>query len=135
MKNTDMNILEFARKISMLSTDTPLANEFDKIYGQKEGRWWSCQREHLTVWCLHYSTGGVKGFLHKPSNSAAQMYNHFGRPETLLWLVETLMIRNKVQFDLQGLIDQIKEEHRPSSACAKIRKEIPFERILELLSD
>lgn len=35
MKKSDMDVLEFARKISMLSIDTPLAKEFDDAYGQK----------------------------------------------------------------------------------------------------
>ena len=50
MNELDMDVLEFARKISMLSIDTPLANKFDAEHGQKRNRWWSCQREHLTVW-------------------------------------------------------------------------------------
>ena len=135
MNDSDMNVIEFARKISMLSTDTPLSKAFDEAYGQKDKRWWSCQREHLTVWCLHYPTEGVKGFSHKPNNSAAHMYNHFGRPETLLWLIEALMAKNKEQFCLQGLIDEIKNESRPNSACAKIREKIPFEKIIELLAE
>jgi len=87
----DMDVLDFARKISMLSTNTPLSIEYDKAHGQKTGDiWWTCQREHLTVWCLHYPTGGTKEFKHKPSNSSKTMYNLFGRPETLLWLTEAL---------------------------------------------
>lgn len=82
--NQDMDVLEFARKISRLSIDTPLANKYDEEYGQRSDRWWSCQREHLTVWALHYPTKGIGNFTHKPSNSSKKMYNHFGRPETLL---------------------------------------------------
>ena len=47
--NQDMDVLEFARRISRLSIDTPLANKYDEEYGQRSDRWWSCQREHLTV--------------------------------------------------------------------------------------
>ena len=68
--NQDMDVIEFARKICMLSIDTPLANKYDEEYGQRTGRWWSCQREHLTVWALHYPTGGEFYYKHKPSSSA-----------------------------------------------------------------
>ena len=85
----------------------------------------------LTVWCLHYPTGGVKGFVHGPSNSAKAMYNGFGRPETLLWLVEALGECNEV---LERVIDAIKDIENCRTACAKVREEIPFSRIMELIS-
>ena len=132
MNKSDINVLEFARKISMLSTDTPLADQYDKEHGQKKNKWWSCQREHLTVWCLHYPTGGVKGFLHKPNDSASYMYNHFGRPETLLWLIESLVNEKNIQFTLNDLITKIKETN-PKKACKEIRQQVPFEKILEWL--
>lgn len=127
----DMDVLEFARKISMLSIDTPLSIEYDEKYGQKEKRWWACQREHLTIWCLHYPTDGVKGFKHKPSNSSRDMYNHFGRPETLLWLAEALGEDSKV---IQEIIEEIKDM-KASTGCSILRKRIPYDRILELLGD
>lgn len=49
----DMNILDFGRSISMINIDTPISIEFDNNYGQKKDRWWTCQSEHLTVWCLY----------------------------------------------------------------------------------
>ena len=129
----DMDILEFARKISMLPINTPLSTEYDKKYGQKTGDiWWSCQREHIIVWCLHYPTGGTDGFRHKPSNSSKTMYNQYGRPETLLWLAEALGEKKEV---IQKIIDKIKDIGRPNSCCKIIREEIPFERILELLDE
>ena len=129
MKCNDMDIMGFARRISMLSIDTPISKEFDEEHGQKERRWWSSQREHLTVWCLHYPTEGVKGFEHKPSKSARKMYYSFGRPETLLYLAESL----GEDVDLiKSIVCQIKDV--PSrTACSIVRREIPFERICELL--
>lgn len=89
-QRNDMNVLEFGRSISMLSVETPISIEFDKIYGQEKNRWWTCQREHLIVRCLYQPTSGLPGFRRKPNNSARVMYNKFGRPETLLWLSESL---------------------------------------------
>ena len=54
----DMDILKFGRLISMITIDTPISIEFDNNYGQKKDRWWTSQREHLTVWCLHQPTQG-----------------------------------------------------------------------------
>lgn len=127
----DMDVLDFARKISMLTTYTPLSNQYDTLYGQKDGVWWSCQREHLTVWCLHYPTVGVKGFEHIPSNSARKMYNSFGRSETLLWLAEALGEDRRL---LSNVIEKAMLENNARSACKVVRDNIPFERIMYLLS-
>ena len=123
MSKADMDVLEFARRICMLQTAAPLADAFDRRFGQRQNRWWSCQREHLTAWCLCYPAGGVKGYTHAPSSSAKQMYNHFGRPETLLWLAEALGEDKALLAELC------------SSPCtaADVRRAIPFSRILELL--
>ena len=128
--NQDMDVLEFARRISRLSIDTPLANKYDEEYGQRSDRWWSCQREHLTVWALHYPTKGKGNFTHEPSNSSKKMYNHFGRPETLLWLAEALGVDSKL---IEEVIGEISNHNNASTRCRIIREYIPFERILELL--
>lgn len=128
--NQDMDVLEFARKICMLSIDTPLANKYDEEYGQRTGRWWSCQREHLTVWALGYPIKGIGNFTHEPSNSSKKMYNHFGRPETLLWLAEALGVDSKL---IEEVIGEISNHSNASTRCKIIREYIPFERILELL--
>lgn len=129
MREDNTNVLDFARKISMLRTNTKIANEFDEKYGQKDKRWWHCQREHLVVWCLHYPTGGTRGFTHKPNNNAQTMYNYFRRPETLLWLAEAL---GENEDKLKWLIEEIKDKP-PITACKIIRKNISFARVLSLL--
>jgi len=128
----DMNVLDFGRSISMLSIDTPISIEFDKNYGQKEKRWWTCQREHLTIWCLYQPTPGIPGFAHDPNNSARAMYNSFGRPETLLWLSESLGEDKEV---LLEIANEIKDVKNCRSACAKLRERISFDRILELIEN
>lgn len=132
MKKPDMDVLEFARRISMLSAETPLSDAFDKEYGQTKNRWWSCQREHMTVWCLHYPTEGVEDYRHNPRTSASYMYYHYGRPETLLWLIEALTVTKKEPFELEALIEEIKGA-QPRSACGIIREKVPFKTILKWL--
>lgn len=128
--NQDMDVIEFARKISRLSIDTPLANKYDEEYGQRSDRWWSCQREHLTVWALHYPTGGEFYYKHKPSSSAKQMYMNLRRPEMILWLVESL----GENIDLiQRIIENISDNSDCGSRCKIVRRYISFDRILELL--
>ena len=130
-KEDDMDVLDFARKICMCSIDTPISLEFDRLYGQKKDVWWSCQREHLTGWCLYQPTTGLASYKHKPNRSARKMYNYFNRPETLLWLAEALGEKEEI---LYSIIDAIKNVNNGKEACGILRKYISFDRILELLN-
>ena len=128
----DMDVLEFARKVSMLTTNTPLALQYDEEYGQEKNRWWECQREHLTVWCLFQPTHGLPGFRRaKPNYSARKMYYAFGRPETLLWLAEAL---GEEKIKLRNIIEEIKGK-KARKACSIIRRNdnVSFERVLSLM--
>lgn len=129
--NKDMDIIDFARAISMRSIDTPVSNDFDANYGQKDKRWWSSQREHLTVWCIHQPTNDIPGFPHEPNTSSRAMYEHLGRPEMLLWLAETL---GEEKDKLKKIVEEIKDKNlKTAKACGYIRGKISFDRILELL--
>ena len=128
-----MDVLDFARKISMLSLNTPISMQYDEKYGQKKDCWWTCQREHLTVWCLHQPTLGFTRFRRKkPNYSARKMYYRFGRPETLLWLAEAL---GEEKSKLRSIIEEIENVENAKTACKVITRQdnIPFERILYLI--
>ncbi|MDV2618248.1 hypothetical protein RZO27_03765 [Lactococcus lactis] len=121
-----MDVLDFARRISMIDKPTPISDSFDNEWGQVRNRWWTSQREHLTVWCLFQPTNGVKGYKHRPNNSAEIMYNNFGRPETLLWLAEAVGIEGKL---LYTVVDEITKHSHASTQCKILRERIPFEAI------
>lgn len=122
----DMDVLDFARKISMLPIDTTEANRYEKEYGQKDGRWWTCQREHITVWCLHQPTNGVKGFTHKPNNSARKMYYHMGRSEMYLWLAQAVGIPpQQIEEAISNIVNCSRNE-----SLKYLRQAFPFERII-----
>lgn len=124
----DMDVIQFARAISMRSLQTEISNNYDSLHGQRDGRWWSCQREHLTVWALHYPTNGTPGFTHKPSNSAKKLYNNFGKAEGLLYLAECLGEDPEL---LKFIISEM--ERTNTHTAAFVRKYIPFSRIKELI--
>lgn len=126
----DLDVEDFARRISMLDKPTPLADQYDLTYGQEKERWWTGQREHLNVWCQFQTTEGFKGFKHEPNHSARRMYNNFGRPETLLWLAEAVGIEEE---KLDAVVSKISNNLPASSRCKDLRKIIPFDAILELL--
>lgn len=121
-----MDVLDFARRISMIDKPTPIADSFDNEWGQVRDRWWTSQREHLTVWCLFQPINGVKGHKHRPNSSAEIMYNNFGRPETLLWLAEAVGIEAQL---LCTVVDEITKYSNAKTQCKILRERIPFEAI------
>ena len=130
----DIDVLEFARKISMLTLDTPIALQYDEECGQEEKRWWACQREHLTVWCLYQPTLGVPGYERRsPNFSARKMYNNFRRPETLLWLAEAL---GEDGTKLKNIVAEIKDNNFNKALGIIRRKDnLPFDRIISLMEE
>ena len=137
----DMNVLDFARVISMIKKETPIADSFEEKY-KKESDWWSCQREHLTIWCLHQPTLGVKydkGIWRRktPNNSAVKMYNKLSCPGTFLWLAEALGEEEElIQRVVEGItscMDGSTPREGSKDICKKLREAFPFPRILELI--
>ena len=136
-----MNTTDFARSLFMLTNDVPITNCFDKEFGQKKNRWWSCQREHFVDWALHQDTYGVDEYHHGPNKDASLMYHKIARPEMLLWLIEALhfslkRLETKSQEDLQidmrkfeTFVEELKPIKNYKTQCAKIRRKYPFATI------
>lgn len=133
-----MDTIDFARSMFMLTNDVPITNLFDKDFGQKKNRWWSCQREHFVEWASHQDTYGVGKYHHEPNKDASLMYYKIARPEMLLWLIEALHISlerldHQQQTDLEidtdkfkAFVEDLKLTNNHKSQCAKIRRKYPF---------
>lgn len=136
-----MNTVDFARSMFMLTNDVPITNLFDKDFGQKKDRWWSCQREHFVSWALHEDSYGVEEYYHEPNKDASLMYNRIARPEILLWLIESLQIslqrlplslQTELEINMNGFksfVEELKLTKHYRTQCAKIRKKYPFATI------
>lgn len=125
-----MDVEDFGRRISMIKTPTPKADAYDLKWGQREDRWWTGQREHLSVWCMYQPTEGTQDYPHKPNHSAKKMYMYFGQPETLLWLAEAVEIDKDL---LDRVIARISNDSPVRTKCGMLRKMIPFEMIKDKL--
>lgn len=136
-----MDTTNFARSMFMLTNNVPITNRFDKEFGQKKNRWWSCQREHFVDWALHQDTYGVDEYHHEPNKDASLMYYKIARPEMLLWLIEALHIslqrlEPSQQIDLKinmndfkTFVEEVKLSKHYRTQCKKIRSKYPFPTI------
>lgn len=136
-----MDTTNFARSMFMLTNNVPITNRFDKEFGQKKNRWWSCQREHFVDWALHQDTYGVDEYHHEPNKDASLMYYKIARPEMLLWLIEALHIslqrlEPSQQIDLKinmndfkTSVEEVKLSKHYRTQCKKIRSKYPFPTI------
>lgn len=139
MKDSKLNTLQFAQSLFGLDADTSIAFEFDMEFGQTNERWWSCQREHFTMWAMSQNTHGVKGYTHKPNTNSAKMYNNIRRPELLLWLVEALHISLKLKPELKIFKDFVEElpqlETDAIKQCLIIRNKYSYDLIEQTLEN
>ena len=131
----------------MLTNDVPITNCFDKKFGQKKNRWWTCQREHFLDWALHQDTYGVGKYHHEPNKDALLMYYKIARPEMLLWLIEALhislerlepsqQIKLKIKMsDFEAFVEGLKLTKHYKTQCKKIRSRYPFSTIEKWLEE
>ena len=128
MEDSKLNTIQFAQSLFGLEPDTPIAQEFDREFGQTNERWWSCQREHFSQWAISQNTEGVEGYRHKPNTNSAKMYNSIGRPELLLWLIEALHI--SLDMDLSEfrrfVVELSKLGRKAKKQCSMIREKYPY---------
>lgn len=122
---------EFARLLKALPEHCPISDEYEAATS-KPGpvAWYSSQKEHLIGWFNEADGPGV--YNRKTFNRGARAaYQHFQCAPGLLWLAEAL---GESRERLQVAANEAIAAGRAASQCAAIRRHIPWERVVELLS-
>ena len=118
---------DFARIMSELTDDCPIALEYEAKYLTRRG-WWKHQREHLCAWFYQLGTPGAYGRKSRDM-TARGAYNRFQCAPGLLWLAEALGESTAV---VAAAAEAAGGVGRPATQCAAIRRVIPWRRIEEL---
>lgn len=91
MEDIDFDVVQFARLLSQLPAHLPISDEMELADPQKQGRWWSSQREHMSDWFASQATTGSGAFTRsRPNRSAKTTYNRLAHPEGVVWIAEAL---------------------------------------------
>ena len=91
MSDTDIDVRRFAKLLAKLDEHLPISDAMEQADSQKNGRWWSSQREHMAEWFATQATTGSVAFMRQePNVSAKTTYNRLQHPEGLVWIAEAL---------------------------------------------
>ena len=91
MDTEDFDVRDFARILRRLPAHLPISDSFEAADPQKQGRWWTSQREHMADWFDSQVTLGSGGFTRgEPNYSARKTYNKLQHTEGYIWMAEAL---------------------------------------------
>lgn len=129
MSSIDFDVREFAQLLSTLPAHLPLSDAMEQADPQKTRRWWSSQREHMSVWFDSQATTGSGSFTRqKPNRSARATYNRLQHPEGLVWIAEALGADKKL---LQQVTNEALSINRRKRS-GFVRQHLPWDMIAAL---
>jgi hypothetical protein len=122
----------FIRVLSQLEPHLPISDAYERDLPQKQGSWWTSQREHMLSWFR--SQGGLGSGQYTrsaPNASARTTYNRLASAPALIWMAEALGEDAAV---VQEAADAARSEPNTRKRPGLIRKYLPWPRIEELAS-
>lgn len=129
VSDTDIEVRRFARLLAKLDAHLPISDAMEQADPQKNGRWWSSQREHMSRWFASQATTGSGAFTRQePNVSAKTTYNRLQHPEGLVWIAEALGADTDL---VQRVADEALTIPRRSRS-AFVRSHLPWELIAQL---
>lgn len=129
---TDFTTRDFARLLNTLPAHLPISDEYDAHLGQKVGRWWTSQREHMVGWFNGRTTHGAGAYSREtPNDSARTTYNRLLNPGSLLWIAEALGVDSR---PIQRAADAAAAESDHRRRCGQIRAVLPWSVIASAAS-
>ena len=129
MNEMDVDVKEFARLLARLPEHLPISDAMEEADPQKNGRWWTSQREHMSSWFASQATRGSGAFTRRAPNRSAKMtYNRLQHPEGLVWIAEALGVDPALV--RQVARDALDVPRRSRSSF--VRKHIPWSLISQV---
>lgn len=130
MDEVDFDVEQFAHLLETLPQHMPISDAVEQADPQKKGRWWSSQREHMSVWFRSQVADGSGGFTRATANRSAKLtYNRLLHPEGLLWIAEALGAETA---SVQAAAKEALAITDRRSRSKIVRKHLPWRLISEL---
>jgi hypothetical protein len=125
----DFTIREFTAILQTCEPHLPISDAFEEADPQKQGRWWSSQKEHMVVWFASQNSLGSGGFTRNTANDSARTtYQRLQTAEGLLWIAEALGADTALVKSASAKALSNPRRNRPRI----IRQYIPWETIASL---
>lgn len=123
----DFDVQDFSDLLRTLPKHLPISDAFEVADPQKQGHWWTSQREHMSEWFAVQATTGEGSFTRNQGNrSARRTYQRLGHAEGLVWIAEALGAdSNRVQAAVDAALAEPNRRRRP----AIVRHHLPWSAI------
>lgn len=128
----DFHVDDFVRVLRSLEPHLPISDAYERDCPQKQGAWWSSQKEHMIRWFRSQNSHGSGSFTRKtPNTSARRTYNRLLCPAAFVWMAEALGEEPGV---VQAAADAARSESNARKRPGLLRKYLPWSRIAELVN-
>lgn len=128
--NSELSNAAFLRVLAQLEPHLPISDAYEHGFPQRQGSWWTSQREHMLGWFRAQSgLGSGKYTRSKPNTSARSTYNRLASAPALLWIAEAL---GEDSAEVQATADAARSEPNARKRPGLIRKYVPWARIEQL---
>lgn len=125
----DLSVQEFREVLATLPAHLPLSDAFEKDFPQRQGVWWSSQREHMLGWLQHQQSMGDGKFTRKAPNTSARLtYVRLNSGPAIVWIAEALGVDTET---VKSAAAAAKTEPNPRKHCGLLRKYLPWPLISE----
>lgn len=119
----DFTNIQFSKFLQQLEEYPSISDAYEQRYPQKQGVWYSSQREHMVGWFRSQSTlGGGNSTRSTPNRSAKTAYNRLLSPGGLIWIGDTLGADPVL---VQSAAEAAVAEPEYRKRCAAIRAILP----------
>lgn len=129
----DFTNIQFSKLLQRLEEHPSISDAYEQHHPQKQGAWYSSQREHMVSWFRSQSTlGSGKYTRSTPNRSAKTTYNRLLSPGGLIWISDALGADPAlVKHAAEAAIAEPEYRKR----CAVIRAVLPWALIAELAEE
>lgn len=126
----DMHVSDFARILAHLEPHPPITEAYDDVAGQRQGVWYTSQRQHMVSWFRGQLTRGSGRYTRaEPNPSARTTYNRLFSPGAIIWIAEALGEEPTV---VRNAADAAQAEPNLKKRPGILRKHLPWNRIITL---
>lgn len=128
----DFHVDDFVRMLRSLEPHLPISDAYERDCPQKQGAWWSSQKEHMIRWFGSQNSHGSGSFTRKTLNtSARRTYSRLLCPAAFVWMAEALGEEPGV---VQAAADAARAQTNVRKRPGLLREYLLWTRIAELVN-
>lgn len=124
-----LSVQELRAVLATLPAHLPLSDAFENGFPQRQGVWWSSQREHMLGWLDHQQSMGDGKFTRKAPNASSRVtYARLNSGPAIVWIAEALGVGTET---VETTVAVARAEPNIRKHCGLLRQYLPWALIAE----